>query len=177
MSLAELPAKVLFVTSSVPELASPPPWRAELPVKVLSVMVSTPPEFMRPPPKPLAVLPERMQLVMISVPWLKMPPPESAVCPALMVTPSIVAVTPLVTRNTRLVPLPLMVNCSAPGPAIVKSLFRTNAPLVRRIVPLTLNMMVSPGCAVAIARRSDPGPLSEGSGDHHGGRLHGKNRE
>ena len=57
-----------------------------------------------------------MQLVTISVPSLKMPPPESAVSPWLMVTPSIVAVTPLFTRNTRLVPLPLMVNCAAPRP-------------------------------------------------------------
>lgn len=69
-------------------------------------------------------------------------------------------VTPGSITNTWAVLWPLAANWAAPGPWMVRSLSMTNFPVVSVIVPVTLNKIVSPGRAVAIALRSEPGPLS-----------------
>lgn len=53
-----------------------------------------------------------------------------------------------------------MINCPSAGPVMVRDLSRTNSPLVRRMVPVTLKVIASPDAASVIAWRSEPGPLS-----------------
>src|SRR5438128_8559599 len=49
---------------------------------------------------------------------------------------------------------------SAPGPLMVMFLLITSSPLVRLMVPVTANAIVSPSFAIASAWRNEPGPLS-----------------
>src|SRR5262249_30292746 len=56
---------------------------------------------------------------------------------------------------------PLTVRVPAPGPSIVRlGTELAISPVVRVMVPLTSNVMISPGTAKATALRSEPGPLS-----------------
>src|ERR1700722_5161853 len=94
-----------------------------------------------------------------------MPPPAPAVppgvptpSPPVTVTPEIDTV-PLVTSNTRLWPVPLIIVCRAPAPVIVTLLLTTICPLVKNTVNAG-TVIMSPGPAAATAARSDPEPLS-----------------
>ena len=77
----------------------PPPSPPELPVMVELVIVSVPPlSFWMPPPSPSALLLAMVESVTVSVPAFSMPPPYPAKLPE-MVTPEMLAVTPLSTWN------------------------------------------------------------------------------
>ena len=79
--------------------------------------------------------------------------------PLRIVTPEIVT-SPPVMLNTRLLSLPLIANCAAPGPFSVSAFEIAISPPVNVMTPLTANSIVSPGPASATAWRNDPGPLS-----------------
>ena len=107
----ELPLTVLlFRVMVLPlQLTMPPPTTAELPLMVVVFSVTVPPSLTRPPPK-----------------WER--PPDPGALPFRIVMPSIVTVTPLVMKNTRLVAVPgLVAACTmvlpAPAPVRVRFLF------------------------------------------------------
>ena len=66
----------------------------------------------------------------------------------------------LVTLKTRETLLPLIVRSPLPGPSMIRSLSRTNSPLVRVMMPVTEKLMVSPEEASPMACRREPAPLS-----------------
>src|SRR6478672_8084695 len=62
--------------------------------------------------------------------------------------------------TTRDESFPLIARLEAPGPFIVRFFLIKSGPVVSAIVPLTVTLIVSPGNAMAIASRKEPGPLS-----------------
>ena len=89
-----------------------------------------------------------------------MPPPSPGALPSQMVRPEIETVTLLEILKTRLAWLPLTTRFVAPGPTMVRLLSRTNSPVVRIMVPLVANSIVSPLKACPIVCRNEPGPSS-----------------
>ncbi len=70
-----------------------------------------------------------------------------------------VAVTEFASVKTRKELFPDTLKRCAPGPEMVRFLEMFNSPRIKLIVPVTLNWMVSPGLAAAIASRNDaPAP-------------------
>ena len=85
-----LPATIVSVSVTVPELERPPPVLAELPLMVQSVSVAVPPAICNPPPFKAAELPLMVQLVSVRDPEsFSIAPPElEAVLPARVVPES-----------------------------------------------------------------------------------------
>src|SRR5437867_405864 len=88
-----------------------------------------------------------------------MPQPD----PLVIVRPEILTLSPEVTK-TGFAPSPITERTFAPGPEIFTDLSTLRAPLVKAIVPVTLepNVIVSPsgGDASPRAWRNEPAPLS-----------------
>src|SRR6266851_4876585 len=126
---------------------------------------------MAPPPLAfVAELPVSVLLLTVSVPLLKTPPPPWSPLPFSMVTPEMVTVAPEhgggldkhePFEKTRTAPPPLIAKLDAPGPLIVKFVLIASV-LLSVIVAgnVRLKLIVSPDAALAIAPRSEPGPLS-----------------
>ena len=142
--------------------AGPPP--AELPLMVTPSSVRLP-IFLIPPPAWVAELPLMTMSRIATIPPARMrTPPPSSDRPLFTVRPEIVTVLGMISKTRKsAVPaaeLRWTVNWLAPGPAMVRFVVITSSPLLNAITPLTAKVTVSPGAAVAIASRSEPGPLS-----------------
>ena len=89
------------------------------------------------------------------------PPSEELFLPLVRARSEIETV-PRPKLNKKVVAFPLMTKALAPGPLMLMALDSgtLSGPLVRIIVPVTLNWIVSPSCAIASALRNEPGPVS-----------------
>lgn len=136
------------------------PLFATLPLKVLSKTLSVPPLLIAPADDRLLLLMLLARTVSAApLATIIALPPSGPTFPPLRVTPEISTLPPVILKM-RLALLPLMRRLVLPGPAIVRFLSTTSSPPARVIVPTTPNAIVSPGAAVAMASRSEPGPLS-----------------
>src|SRR5260370_3581235 len=168
--MAELPLTVQLITVSVPSLKSPPPCAslalaATLLPRTTQLLKLSVLKLLTPPPLPFAELPVMMQSRTAQVAWLLSPPPPPVVSlPLLIVSPEMLTMPPCTSKmrnaGVPLAELRWTARRAAPGPEMVKFLTINNSPLVSVIVPLTEKLIVSPAAALAIASRSDPGPLS-----------------
>src|SRR6266516_2618381 len=159
--LAELLAKVLLlmVTVLLNWLKRPPPSApAELLAKVLLLMLTVPPTLKRPPPAPGDELLAKVLLLMLTVPPMSARPPPLLDKPWAMVRALSVKLTPLFTESTcTLLPPSRVTLC--PLPSRVRFLLMVSV-LMMGMVPLQLNVIVSPAEALPMTVPMRPGPVS-----------------